>query len=104
MLTWELHISRGILLKTSRLSRLPANPIQHLLVALLILFLLTSVTAAQQQNSSTPPIKAPTPHELSTRALQMFEAGKFSAALKAFREAADDGNVEAMMYLGVMCG
>ena len=34
----------------------------------------------------------------------MYEAGKFSAALKAFREAADDGNVEAMMYLGVMYG
>src|SRR6266851_7485616 len=69
-----------------------------------MLFLLISVTTAQQQNSSTPPIKPPTPHELLTRAVQMYEAGKFSAALKAFREAADDGNVEAMMYLGVMYG
>ena len=91
-------------MKTSRLLSLPANPIQQLLAALLMLFLLISVTTGQQQNSSTPPIKAPTPHELLTRALQLYEAGKFSPALKAFREAADDGNVEPMMYLGVMYG
>src|SRR6266446_1216107 len=91
-------------MKTSRLLSLPAQPIQQLLSASLTLFVLSSVTTAQQQNSSIPPIKAPTPHELATRALQLFEAGKFSAALKAFREAADDGNVEAMMYLGVMYG
>src|SRR5207247_9525015 len=104
------HVNVGITaseesqLKTYRLSSLPANPIQQLLAALLMLFFLISVTTAQQQNSSTPPIKAPTPQELLTRAFQLYEAGKFAAALKAFREAADGGNVEAMMYLGVMYG
>src|SRR5436190_23460108 len=89
MLTWELQL-RGN-------PQVPANAIQSLLAAILMLF-------AQQQNSSTPPIKPPTPHELLTRASQLYEAGKFSAALKAFHEAADDGNAEAMMYLGVMYG
>jgi len=91
-------------LKTFRFTSLPADPIQQLLAALLMLFFLISATTAQQPNSSTPPMKAPTANELLTRALQLYEAGKFSAALKAFREGADAGNVYAMMYLGVMYG
>ena len=37
-----------------------------------------------------------------TIAVDLYEKNQFTAALLAFRQAADSGIVEAMMYLGVM--
>ena len=66
-----------------------------------LLFLVYPLALAQtQQPSVTPPVADQ--KAVLQRAVEMYEAKKYSPALLAFHEAAAAGSVEAAEYLGVM--
>src|SRR5271154_478504 len=73
----------------------------HTGVVCLFLVLLAVSASAQQTVSPPVPPKADAKSILQ-RALEMYQSKTFPTALRAFTEAANAGNVEAMMYAGTM--
>src|SRR5580692_12753415 len=68
--------------------------------------ILFSVTAFAQSQQPTPQQTGANPpagqEAIFHRAMTMYAAKNYGPALRAFEEAADAGNVEAMMHLGIM--
>jgi len=62
------------------------------------------VSLAQTGGVGTPTPPKVDGSALLTRATQLYGAKSYATALMAFRQAAETGSVEAMMYLGVMYG
>jgi TPR repeat protein len=75
-------------------------------LAFLLTLLLFRPAAYSQQAQQPGPRSAGGPaadqKAIFQRALDMYKAKSYSNALRAFREAAEAGNVEAMMYVGTM--
>jgi len=68
--------------------------------------LLFACLASAQQAQQPAPLSAGGPpadqKAIFQRGLEMYKAKSYANALRAFREAAESGNVEAMMYVGTM--
>ena len=75
------------------------------LAFLLPVVLFASVAYSQQAQQPAPRSAGGPPADqkaIFQRALEMYKAKSYANALRAFREAAEAGNVEAMMYVGTM--
>jgi TPR repeat protein len=74
------------------------------LASVLFLSLFVSFLGHAQQSPAPNPGTPPPVNEkaIFQRAMEMYEAKHYEPALRAFRESADAGNLEAMMHLGLM--
>ena len=73
-----------------------------LLGGFVLLFLACLPVLAQVKQPSDAPPPAANPGTIFERAVEMYEAKKYSTALLAFQEASAAGVKEAAAYLGVM--
>ena len=72
-------------------------------LAATILFSASAFAQSQQQTPQQTGANPPAGREaIFHRAMTMYTAKNYGPALRAFEEAADAGNVEAMMHLGIM--
>ena len=93
---------RFVLYKVCVTSTMNLSSLRRLALIYVSLICASSLGQAQQAPASNPLPPPPSEKALFNRAAEMYEAKNYRTALRAFLDAANGGNVDAMVYLGVM--